>query len=84
MVKGKMKFRWVGILIAVFLISTYCIGTQVFAKLSKDDSKSRADVIMIDTLKVFGYLEKPEVTFLHDAHTDALKKQDKDCLACVF
>ncbi|QTA83636.1 High-molecular-weight cytochrome c [Desulfonema limicola] len=82
MVKGKMKFRWVGILIIIFLISTYCIGAQVFAKLSKDESKSRADVITIDTLKVFGYLEKPEVTFLHDVHTDALEKQGKDCLAC--
>lgn len=45
-------------------------------------SAKRADVLTIDVLKVFGPLELPPVYFQHDAHTDALEKQKKDCLAC--
>lgn len=42
----------------------------------------RADIIHIDTLKMFGPLERPEVVFLHDKHSEALARQDKDCSAC--
>ncbi|GBC62326.1 hypothetical protein DENIS_3295 [Desulfonema ishimotonii] len=83
MVKGKKKFWWVGVLIAVFMISTYCIGGEGMKELFAAD-QSRADIITIDTLRVFGYLEKPEVVFLHDAHTDALEKKGKDCATCHF
>lgn len=82
MVKGKKKFRWFGILIAAVMISAYCIGARGFAKLSDDRDKARADIITINSLKVFGYLEKPEVVFLHDAHTAALEKKGKDCQTC--
>jgi len=82
MMKGKKKFRMVGILVAALVISTYCIGSRVLAKSSDDGSKARADMITINTLKVFGYLEKPEVVFLHDAHTDAMEKKGKDCSVC--
>ncbi len=80
--KGKKMFRWVGIMVALLVISTYCIGSRVLAKQSDDSGKARADIITINTLKVFGHLEKPEVVFLHDAHTAALEKKGKDCSAC--
>ena len=44
--------------------------------------ETRADLIDIDILRDFGPLERPEVIFKHDLHTDALEKKDKDCLAC--
>ncbi len=42
----------------------------------------RADVVVIDSLKSFGPLERPSVLFYHDKHTDALVQQNKDCSAC--
>ena len=78
MVKGKKKFWWIGTLIVLLMVSTYCIGGQG----QESEAGARADIVIIDTLKVFGYLEKPAVEFLHDAHTEALKKQGKDCSAC--
>ncbi len=42
----------------------------------------RADIIQIDSMNVFGKLERPAVTFLHQKHTDALEKKGKDCAAC--
>ena len=80
MVKGKMKHWWVGVTAAIFMITAVCIGAQEVGVPS--DKEARADMITIDSLKVFGYLEKPPVVFLHDAHTEALKKKDKDCSVC--
>jgi len=42
----------------------------------------RADLIVIDTLKTFGDLERPPVPFMHDRHTRALEKRNQDCSAC--
>ena len=39
--------------------------------------KARSDILHIDTLKVFGTLERGPVTFFHDKHTNALKKMGK-------
>ncbi|UCF91084.1 MAG: hypothetical protein JSW39_22825 [Desulfobacterales bacterium] len=44
--------------------------------------ESRADIIPIDALKIFGRLERPAVIFLHGRHTAALEKQNKDCTVC--
>lgn len=83
MAKGKMKYRWVGVLIALIMASTYGIGVRAVEKRSSVvPDNARADIIEIDTLKEFGHLEKPEVIFLHDAHTEALEKKGKDCSAC--
>lgn len=83
MAKGTMKYRGVGVLIALLLASTYAIGVRAVEKLAPDgQEKARADIIEIDTLKTFGDLDKPEVIFLHDAHTEALDKKGKDCTAC--
>lgn len=42
----------------------------------------RADLIMIDVLSKFEPLERPAVAFLHDKHTRAMEKRNKDCLTC--
>ncbi len=42
----------------------------------------RADVIKIDSMAVFGRLEKAPVEFLHDAHTKALASKNLDCTTC--
>jgi len=80
MVKGKMKYWWVGVTAAIFVVTAVCIGAQEVG--TPSGKNSRADMITIDALKIFGYLEKPAVVFFHDAHTDALKKEGKDCSAC--
>lgn len=54
----------------------------IFADPARADSKIRPDKISIHTMRQFGDLERPEVPFLHDAHTRALEKQDKDCTFC--
>lgn len=44
--------------------------------------EARADVIVIDSLRAFGVLDRPAVVFLHDKHTEALAEQDQDCETC--
>lgn len=79
--KGKSRLRWVGVLAAITLwLVAAGIGAQ--GEKPADKSEGRPDVLMIDTLKAFGDLEKPRVVFLHDLHTDALEKKGKDCSAC--
>jgi len=85
MKKGKSLLRWAGVLAAgtIVLICFSFVGARGLASLSNDCGKEkRADVIKIDTLKVFGDIERPEVIFLHDLHTAALEKKNKDCSAC--
>lgn len=42
----------------------------------------RTDLILIDSLSLFGPLERPAVAFPHDKHTQVLEKQSKNCLTC--
>lgn len=79
--KGRSLLRWAGFL-AVAIASIYGISVHGVEKISKNASPSRADVITIDAMTVFGKLERPPVEFLHEAHTEALTKKNKDCSAC--
>lgn len=79
---GKTLLLRGWILVAVLLMSLYFVGTSGFAKGEREGPRS--DIITIDSLKVFGYLERPTVTFLHDLHTETLEKMGKDCSACHF
>lgn len=47
-----------------------------------EPEQTRADIIVIDSLKTFGHLERPPVVFWHDKHTQVLAKRGQDCLAC--
>jgi len=82
--------RWAGLLITAVAIISVCgigfyEGAQGIEGMSNPlqaGGEARPDVVVIDTMKIFGDLERPEVTFLHDLHTDALEKKNKDCSAC--
>jgi hypothetical protein len=84
MKKRRAPLCWAGILIAVIMVSINFAGTggSAVEKRSKDAVEARADIIPIDSMKVFGKLERPPVTFLHQNHTEALEKKNKDCTTC--
>jgi hypothetical protein len=81
MVKNRSLLQRLGILAIMVGILGY-LGSQGVQALDAMAEKQRADIIEIDALKVFGKLERPTVTFLHNAHTDAMEEKSKDCTAC--
>lgn len=87
MADAKSVTAWTGIsfMVLLFLIcGMVFLGVEAFSK-DPDRMKSitaRADIIPIDTLAAFGDLERPQVVFLHDLHTDVLGKKNKDCMTC--
>ncbi|MBU0991569.1 MAG: cytochrome C [Proteobacteria bacterium] len=80
--KLKSLFRWAAFFSIAVLLFAYGAVAENASSNQNDDSGRRADLILIDTMKVFGELERPPVEFLHDRHTDALQKQEKDCSVC--
>ena len=80
MKKGKYWLRWVAIL-TVSIACIYGTADSGFT-LAEVPSQKRADVIKIDFMTAFGELEQSPVEFLHDAHTEALLKNNKDCKTC--
>lgn len=73
---------WFVILFILGLILTICIQAKEDNSQSYETSNQRSDLVTIDVLKSFGPLDRPEVVFSHDLHTDALEKNNKDCKSC--
>lgn len=82
MEKRRFSLRWIGVIAIATIISICGVRVQGIQKPSNNSEQARADVIYIGTLKDFGNLERPEVSFLHDLHTDTLEKKNKDCSTC--
>ena len=84
MKKAKTRLSWTGVILIVFTVSICltCTGTYEAKGPSESAVQKRADIIRIDSMQVFGGLERPPVTFLHQKHTEALAEQNKDCSAC--
>jgi len=82
MMKGRFLLRWVAVI--ALLVAFSLTGKQAMSTVEQPaaSGEPRADMIMIDSLKAFGKLEEAPVAFFHDQHTEALKKQGKDCSAC--
>jgi len=67
-------------LLLIFMFSSSIVdGRQIK---STTEGCCRPDVLIIDSAKIFGDLERQPVLFFHDKHTDALEKKDKDCRTC--
>jgi Rrf2 family protein len=73
-----------GIFVTITILSIFIMGLGVrkVPPSSDEAARVRADIITIDYLKTFGKLERPAVIFLHDKHTAALEKKNKDCQTC--
>ena len=84
MKKGNARLSRSGIIGVIFLVLICLTGTGIYGAKSLSDpmATKRADIISIDSMRVFGKLERPPVTFLHQKHTEAVAKQNKDCTAC--
>lgn len=82
MLKKKTWIPLAVILILATLFLTFRIEALVIEKKPNENVSPRADLIYIDSMKTFGKLERPKVLFVHDLHTEALKKENKDCTTC--
>ncbi len=84
MKKAKVRLRWTAKLLTVagLVICAGGIGVWGSVNQAKNAPESRADIIRIDSMKVFGKMDRRPVFFLHQKHTEALESQDKDCSAC--
>lgn len=87
MTKERSFFRRAGLalalaapLLAFAVLSVQ--GSAPSAPAGDDANRPRADIVRIDGLKQFGTLERPVVIYLHEKHTQALSKKNKDCATC--
>jgi len=84
MQKGSALLRGTGVIVAVAVATFLMSSPAVFGirNQPKVTPEFRADIIEIDSMKVFGKLERTSVNYLHQKHTEALEKKNKDCAAC--
>ena len=87
MKNGKALLRKSGLwgAIAFLVVLSLNFGVQGVQEVQQEPDSMEAlrpDLVMIDTMKTFGRLERPPVVFLHDKHTEALLQQKQDCSAC--
>ncbi len=84
MEKGRALLSCTAILLVSALIFFVVASPAVFGikSVQKEGAEARADIIRIDSLRIFGKLERPPVTYLHQKHTEAVEKQNKDCSTC--
>ena len=74
MMKGTSRLRIrTLLLVAVAGVLLYA-GAQGIAAISDSAASSRPDTIRIESIAVFGKLERPAVVFFHDKHTEAAVK----------
>ena len=82
--KLKILLKWYNLTAVIVILFVAVVFASVEPK-SVDSTvvkERRPDIINIDSIKVFGDLERPSVLFLHDKHTDAIEKSGGDCNSC--
>jgi len=81
--RKKWNLRWTTMLCTGAVIVICAVGAEgLKTPVNQPSVEARVDTILIDTLARFGAKDKPPVPFPHDLHTEALAKQQKDCLTC--
>jgi hypothetical protein len=82
MVESKMRRQRITS-IALFAIALmFCASPGGSIEDTDVQSTTRADLLTLDGNKPVGDLERPPVQFPHDLHSEAVAKQDKDCVTC--
>ncbi len=82
MEKRKSLLKWAAVPVIISLVLVFSLEAFSSKDSSDENIKHRADMVVIDTLKSFGPLERSAVVFLHDLHTEALAKDNQSCEAC--
>jgi hypothetical protein len=84
MKKGKRRPAWTKIRLTVLIVSFFLTAPLIHGAKGPTGPavEERADIIHIDSMQIFGALERPPVPFLHQKHTEALEKKNKDCTVC--
>ena len=80
--KSRLNLTSIPLIVLAVLIGLTCSGNYETKNPSESEIQQRADIIRIDSMQRFGKLERPAVTFLHQKHTEALEKKNKDCKTC--
>ncbi len=80
--KGTVHLKTGGMLLAMVMIFLFAAGAVKVETSVEGPMKSGADLIMIDTMKASGPLERPPVAFFHSRHTEALARINRDCSTC--
>lgn len=81
-VKARLSVTGSVLVILVVSLCLTCSGNYGAKGPAESEMQQRADTIRIDSMQKFGKLERPAVTFLHQKHTEAVAKKNKDCTAC--
>ena len=86
MEKASALLRWTATLLAIVMIFFLIGNPAVFGvkTIPKEGLETRADIIRIDSMRVFGKLDRPPVTFLHQNTPKLLKKRTKTALCATF
>lgn len=80
--KGTVQLKTGAMLLAMTLIFLFATGLTKVDPTVDGTTTAGADLIVIDTLKAMGPLERPPVVFFHSRHTEALARIDRDCSTC--
>ncbi len=80
--KGNVQLKTAGLLLILVSVFAFAAGAVNIRQSIDEMDSSRADLIMIDSLKSLGNLERPPVPFLHSRHTKVLAKINRDCSSC--
>ena len=80
--KGTVHLKTGGMLLVMVMVFLFAAGAVKVDTSVEGPIKSGADLIMIDTMKALGPLERPPVAFFHSRHTEALAKINRDCSVC--
>lgn len=67
--------------VVIVVIGLWWISS-LFSSPAVGEEVLRPDVIRIETVSKLKPLEMPPAVFLHDQHTQAMRKQGKDCTVC--
>lgn len=76
--KGRVSHWWTSVFTVISILVCVAFSAQAYDKVSDNKGEIRSDIIKIDTIKK----ERPAVVFLHDKHSDAMKKENQDCSKC--